>query len=1123
MKSFVVVESPLLPAARSAPGILRSITGSSLQTKLSVGSAADSYEHEADRVADAVVRSPSSLPASMASTITPLAQRMPDSTSRKDDEKHLQKKGKDIFDDKKDKDDKLAQKKTAAADAHLQSTGVPAHVESQIACLSTGGDRMPSEQQSFFQSRFGYDFRDVRIHTGAGAQSAAAALNARAFTVGQHVFFGSGEYRPQTSEGRHLMAHELTHTIQQSAATARASRKVQRNLLDAGKDWVLGKVREFAVGIPGYRLLMVLLGRDPITDEVVERTGENLIHGVLEFVPNGEEIFNNLQASGELKRFLDYFNQQVTQLNLTWESVKSLFKEAWDKLNFTDLASPSAAWEKLKAIFLPPLTRLKNFAVNVGGYILEALKKKVLAWLQDWAKKIRGYTLLTFILGKDPFTDDPVERTPTNFVKAVLELVPGGDKIFENLQKSKTIEHTVQWLNEEIAKLDLTWEKIKALFRKAWDVISVSDVLHPIAFAEKIREIFEAPAIRVAKFALAVGKKILEFIFEGVMMLAGPMGQRVMAIFRKASATFSLIVADPVAFLGHLLDAVKLGFTQFVANIGEYLKEGLIAWLTGALSEAGVVLPKVWDLKGVLSLVLQILGITYAKMRAKVVKALGDKGEKIVSTAEKVWSFLVALVTEGPAAAWQKVSEAIGNLWDMVIGGIKDWAITKIVKVAVTKLVALFNPIGAVIEAVIEIYHTVEFFVKKMNQILALVEAIVDSVANIATGKIAAAANYVEKTLARTIPVMIGFLASLVGLDDISDRIRDVIEALQEKVDKGIDMAIDWIVKQIKALFGGKEEGEHDEKWDAAVAGVTQDVKAMPEVTPEALEAAIPGWKEKYKFTDLKVEVSKEDETWTVEGAMSPGKKVDSGSFGDKNLKKGSKYIFLAPYQADPSNPRRGVYQGRKKTDTGSLLRFTSPDGKEWLAESKEGTKSYVEDPDVGPSPPILQPTMPGRGGKQKPYQVSIDRMGKTSYQAPSEDPYAWDRYHPSRITKRVRGHIINGQLGGPGAYGNLTPITSSDNARMRDGFEKTLRDGVKESGYYYWYTATVSYFASLPSISYPSDFPETITVAYGRQMPVGPNQFVRDPGPSPEAFDITPPEPTDLRDDKGTGTEEGN
>src|SRR5579863_6694883 len=248
MKSFAVAESPLLASAKRTPTTLRSLSGGALQTKLSVSNAGDSYEHEADRVADAVVRGPSSLPAAIASGITPLAQRMPDGNAKKDEDKHLQKKGKDISDDKK-KDDSVAQKKGAGAAGSLETVGVPAQVESQIGRLSSGGDTLSGADKTYFQSRFSYNFNDVRIHTGAGAQTAAAALNARAFTVGQHVFFGSGEYRPQTSEGRHLMAHELTHTIQQSAPAARASRKVQRGLLDRGKEWVLGKVREFAVDL----------------------------------------------------------------------------------------------------------------------------------------------------------------------------------------------------------------------------------------------------------------------------------------------------------------------------------------------------------------------------------------------------------------------------------------------------------------------------------------------------------------------------------------------------------------------------------------------------------------------------------------------------------------------------------------------------------------------------------------------------------------------------------------------------------------------------------------------------------------------------------------------------------
>jgi hypothetical protein len=884
MRCHAVAESSSAATAKRTASVARPSRAGVVQTKLAVGAPGDAYEHEADRAADAVLRaSPADRVRPVALDVTPLAQRAPAEPKKDEDEKRVQRKagtssplsialdfGPPVVQrfraepHRKDEDDdqKRLQKKSAGAstDGLLEAMGVPAPVESQIAAMSAGGDFLPRAERAFFEDRFGYDFRDVRVHAGADAALAAAALNARAFTVGQHIFFGGGEYRPGSTEGRRLVAHELTHTIQQSPhaagvgrlasatppVTARVAPLIQREGDDDdGGGVILGQIRRWALDVPGYKLLGGLLGHDPITDQPVTMSGEELIHeGLVEFVPDGEAIYQKLQADKSITQFLDYFNQQFALLDLTWEKIKAIFKEAWDAVSLAEaVVDPSGAWEKVKAVFRPHLERLKTFIINVGGYILNAIKNKVLEWLRSWGTKIPGYSLLTFILGKDPFTDEPVPRTPTTFVKAVLDLVPGGDKIFENLEKSHTIEKTVAWLNDEITKLDLSWEKIKGLFLKAWDVISIADLLDPLGFVDKIREIFEAPAIRVVNFAIAVGKKVLEFIFEGVMILAGPMGHRITALFEKASATFSKIVADPVAFLGHLVDAVVLGFKQFVAKIGEYMLAGVIAWLTSALEGAGITLPKVWDLKGVLSLVLQILGITYAKIRAKIVKIIG---EETMSKLERVWDFLVALATEGPAAAWHKIAEALGNLWDLVIGGIKDWAIVKIIKTAVAQLVVLFNPVGAVFEAIVETYRTVEFFVKKINQILSLVEAIVDSIANIAAGQIAAAANYVEKTLARTIPVIIGFLASLIGLDDISEGIRDTIEALQEKVDEAIDAAIDWIVKQVKALFG-KDEKEGDQK-GAAGPGDLKDSFEM-HGTPHTIRAHSEAGKVEFRMS----------------------------------------------------------------------------------------------------------------------------------------------------------------------------------------------------------------------------------------------------------------------------------
>jgi Domain of unknown function (DUF4157) len=106
----------------------------------------------------------------------------------------------------------------------------PDTVRSAVAPL-TGGNPLPRSERSFFEPRFDTSFEDVRIHTGRAAESAAARLNARAFTLGSNVVFGHGEYQPQSPDGRRLLAHELTHVVQQSSSSA-APEDLQRDVLN---------------------------------------------------------------------------------------------------------------------------------------------------------------------------------------------------------------------------------------------------------------------------------------------------------------------------------------------------------------------------------------------------------------------------------------------------------------------------------------------------------------------------------------------------------------------------------------------------------------------------------------------------------------------------------------------------------------------------------------------------------------------------------------------------------------------------------------------------------------------------------------------------------------------------
>lgn len=81
--------------------------------------------------------------------------------------------------------------------------------------LSSPGRPLDAQTRAFMNARFSHDFSSVRVHTGTAAAESARTVQARAYTVGRDVVFGSGEYRPETQSGRQLLAHELTHVIQQ--------------------------------------------------------------------------------------------------------------------------------------------------------------------------------------------------------------------------------------------------------------------------------------------------------------------------------------------------------------------------------------------------------------------------------------------------------------------------------------------------------------------------------------------------------------------------------------------------------------------------------------------------------------------------------------------------------------------------------------------------------------------------------------------------------------------------------------------------------------------------------------------------------------------------------------------
>jgi hypothetical protein len=108
---------------------------------------------------------------------------------------------------------------TSVKPIQFKGTSVFPEFESCIGYFRSGGYPLPESVRSFFELRFGCDFTRVRIHTDARAMESARSAGAQAFTLGRDIVFGAGQYRPETESGRKLIAHELTHVIQQELHT----------------------------------------------------------------------------------------------------------------------------------------------------------------------------------------------------------------------------------------------------------------------------------------------------------------------------------------------------------------------------------------------------------------------------------------------------------------------------------------------------------------------------------------------------------------------------------------------------------------------------------------------------------------------------------------------------------------------------------------------------------------------------------------------------------------------------------------------------------------------------------------------------------------------------------------
>lgn len=162
------------------------------------------------------------------------------------------------------------------------------------------------------------------------------------------------------------------------------------------------------------------------------------------------------------------------------------------------------------------------------------------------------------------------------------------------------------------------------------------------AMEEKLREENKSLWQKLYDATVGLIKKIIAFKDMLLSILAGSV------------SLIIDIISDPIGFLGNLVSGIMQGLKNFIEKIDSYLQKGLMEWLFGALAGTGLELPDKFDLKGIVSIVWQILGLTYAKFRARAVALVG---EPVVAALEQTAEVFKVVITEGIPGLWRCIKD----------------------------------------------------------------------------------------------------------------------------------------------------------------------------------------------------------------------------------------------------------------------------------------------------------------------------------------------------------------------------------------------------------------------------------------------------------------------------------
>ena len=313
-------------------------------------------------------------------------------------------------------------------------------------------------------------------------------------------------------------------------------------------------------------------------------------------------------------------------------------------------------------------------------------------------------------------------------------------------------------------------------------------------------------------------------------------------IFQLAELLFSIlvriaylvwdIIKHPIRFFETLVAGLKQGISDFIGDIGTHLKEAFWTWLTDATPGKTIRLSLGSGVAGLFDLVMQVLNLGPAELRAIVDKILGPEFMQMVDKgmafAEKAFEPVVILLTKGPVAFWDYIKEQLEEIIQSSFDRIKESVFLAFVKKGILWIAGFFVPGGGFVKIVKAIVRAFQFVAENLERIRRFFDAVFDSMEAATQGNSAGVASKIVTGLKMGIALALGFLARQLGLNAIIDSVHKILHSLR----RPIVNAIEWILRKVKPLV------------DKIVRGVTRVAGGAR----AAVGAVVEWWRKRRDF-----------------------------------------------------------------------------------------------------------------------------------------------------------------------------------------------------------------------------------------------------------------------------------